>query len=435
MEKPVFGGKRVRLTALLTLLSLLAAACGSAGSTTKPAAAAAPVKSSSAGAPAAAAGKSAPIEIGVLVPLTGPNAQIGAMEKLGAQIAVNEINAHGGVKALGGAPLKLVVQDSDQQVSAAVSGMESLLATHHIVAGIGPGISSPAMAASEVSEQKQVPWVDLSFNDKLTERGFKYLFITSPKQSSFDARTYPAVEQLAKEAGVTLKRVGLMYSPNVTTSLGAKHIEQIYAPKFGWKTVLNKQVTQGSVTGAFLNTIVTEIKQTRPQVMFLGSSAPDVVNVQRQEIAEGMTPVPWVLNGAPYLTTGFLSALGPKGTQGLIASASAGVDAANAALAKKIRSMGQVAEEHDLATYSEIYIILDAINAAKSTNHTKVRNALAHLDLKGGPAAEAWPCDCLKFDSTGRASTATSILVQWQNGVPQTVYPSSIATAKPYWPK
>jgi branched-chain amino acid transport system substrate-binding protein len=41
----------------------------------------------------------------------------------------------------------------------------------------------------------------------------------------------------------------------------------------------------------------------------------------------------------------------------------------------------------------------------------------------------------LKFDEKGRRVGAGVVVVQWQNGVPVTVYPSDLALAQPFWPK
>jgi substrate-binding family protein len=55
----------------------------------------------------------ADVVIGALLPMTGGNAPNGAQKKTGYELAVEEINAQGGIKALGGAKLKLVVRDHE----------------------------------------------------------------------------------------------------------------------------------------------------------------------------------------------------------------------------------------------------------------------------------------------------------------------------------
>lgn len=375
------------------------------------------------------------ITIALLVPLTGPYANTGEMQKLGAQSAVNEINAAGGVKSLGGAKLKLEIRDAGTQVSDSVSAMSALLSSNNITAGIGTGITSNTLAATQVSEKQHVPWLDVTFGDKLTKRGFKYLFITSPLASRLDADAYPAVNQLAKAAGANVTKIALLPGTNSVLVDTAKEIQNIYAPKFGWNVVLNQTLQPGTVNGAVLSGLVNQIANSGAQVLFVGSSTPDVVAIQKQEIAQGRKPVPWVLAGAPYLSKSFIDALGPQGSQGVMATASSGVYKTDEAISKTFAAAGQVPSEYNLVPYSEVYMIDLALEAAKSTDHVKVRDAIANLDIKGGPAGSVWPCNCEKFDSTGRTATAQTVIVQWQNGQPTTVYPENVATVKAYFPK
>lgn len=389
------------------------------------------------GSPTSSGGSSAgkSINIGLLVPLTGPYADTGQYQKLGAQMAVDEINAAGGIKSLGGAKLNLVVRDAGTQVSDSVSAMSSLLSSNNIVAGIGTGITSNTLAATQVSEQHKVPWMDVTFGDQLTQRGFKYLFITSPLASKLDADAYPAVQQLAQTAGVKIDKIALLPGTNSVLVDTANEIKNTYAPKFGWNVVLNRTLAPGTVNGAVVSGLVNQIQSSGAQVLFVGSSTPDVISIQKQEVAQGLTPVPWVLAGAPYLSKSFVDGLGAEGAQGVMATASSGVYPSDQAIAAKISAAGQEPSEYNLVPYSEVYMISLALEAAKSTDHDKLRDAIAALDIKGGPAGSVWPCDCEKFDSTGRTATAQTVIVQWQGGKATTVYPQSVATAKAFFPQ
>jgi hypothetical protein len=46
-----------------------------------------------------------------------------------------------------------------------------------------------------------------------------------------------------------------------------------------------------------------------------------------------------------------------------------------------------------------------------------------------------YPCNCLRFDSTGRSATSTALVEQWQEGKVQTILPQNVATAKAIWPQ
>jgi branched-chain amino acid transport system substrate-binding protein len=375
------------------------------------------------------------VNIGLLVPLTGPYAETGEEQRLGAQMAIDEINQAGGIASLGGSKLNPVVRDAGTQVSDSVSAMTSLLASGNVTAGIGTGITSNTLAASQVSEQRKTPWIDVTFGDQLTNRGFRYLFITSPLASELDKESFPAVQQVATEVGVKLDKVGLLPGTNSVLTDTAKEIASIYAPRFGWNVVLNETLQAGSVTGAVTSGLVDRIKSSGAQALFVGSATPDVIAIQKQQIAQGATPVPWVLSGAPYVSKSFLDALGPKGSQGVIATVSAGVYPSDQGVADKISAAGQVPNEYNLVPYSEVYMIKEALEAAKSTDHDKVRDAIAALDIKGGKAGSVWPCNCVKFDPTGRSATNRAVLIQWQDGKPMTVFPESVATAKAFFPK
>ena len=59
------------------------------------------------------------VKVGMVEPLTGPMADVGQDSRLGAQMAVEAINAAGGIKSLGGARLELLVADSQTKVDTA----------------------------------------------------------------------------------------------------------------------------------------------------------------------------------------------------------------------------------------------------------------------------------------------------------------------------
>jgi len=190
-----------------------------------------------------------PLKIGVLVHLTGPYAETGAMQQLGAQLATDEINAAGGIKALGGAQLELVVRDAGSSVSDSVSAMQSLLQSNTLVAGIGTGISSNTLAIVPVAEQNKMPWLDVSFEDKITDSGYKFIFASSPKQSTLSDTEFPGLVEIATSAGVNLTRVGLITSPNVTNTTAADLLRNQYAPKLGWNIVMDQNIQPGSARG------------------------------------------------------------------------------------------------------------------------------------------------------------------------------------------
>jgi branched-chain amino acid transport system substrate-binding protein len=85
-----------------------------------------------------------------------------------------------------------------------------------------------------------------------------------------------------------------------------------------------------------------------------------------------------------------------------------------------------------VSTYGDMWLIKEALEKAGKADRAAVSDALHALDA--GPA-KYYPGGILKFDEKGRRVGAGVVIVQWQNGVPVTVYPKDLAVAAPFWPK
>ena len=78
-------------------------------------------------------------------------------------------------------------------------------------------------------------------------------------------------------------------------------------------------------------------------------------------------------------------------------------------------------------------ILRDAVEAAGSVDRDKVNAAIKAMDSMTGAAA-LFPGGRVQFDERGRRVGASLVIVQWQGGVPVTVFPEDRAVAKPIWP-
>lgn len=399
------------MAAVLSVATLFAAACGSGGGAGDP---------------------GDPVKVALVVHNTGPYADTGRMKMIGAQVAIEEINAAGGIQSLGGAPMELVIEDAGADVSSAVSAANRAL-SQGVVAGDGTGISSATLAVTEVAERRGIPWTTMSFEDAITERGFRNVFATSPKTSEFTDLWAQAIDELVRETGTPIERVGIISGVNVVAVSAAKQLRETYAPKYGWDIVMDETVEEGTLRDA--TPIVERIQATQPQLLLVGSSIADIQKITRKEIERGMTPVPWVLAGAPYLSGAFVEALGADAVNGTFAVASAATFAGQEALAQKIREAGDpYPQQYHYATYSHMYLIKDAIERAGSRDPQAIRDALAATDVSEGPAAAPWPAGRVRFDETGRAVDRVAVLVQWQGAETVTVYPLDRAQGPAIWP-
>ena len=141
------------------------------------------------------------VKIALVAPMSGGMARQGELMRIGAQLAIDDINAKGGIAALKGAKFKLVIEDAGDKVETAKNAAQRLVANESgVVAGTGSWSSSLTLAVTEVTERAGLPWVTLSYADQLTARGFKYLVQTVPVASVLALESMPTVLTMAEKA-------------------------------------------------------------------------------------------------------------------------------------------------------------------------------------------------------------------------------------------
>jgi branched-chain amino acid transport system substrate-binding protein len=130
--------------------------------------------------PLSVAAPSTEVKVALIAPFSGPWARQGDLMLKGAQMAVDAINAQGGIKALGGAKMKIVVIDAGDSIEKAKNAAQRMVAQESDVVGCtGAWLSSFTLAVTEVTERAELPCVTLSYSDQITARGFRYIFQTS----------------------------------------------------------------------------------------------------------------------------------------------------------------------------------------------------------------------------------------------------------------
>ena len=137
----------------------------------------------------------------MLVPLSGPWARQGILEQMGARMAIDDINNAGGIKSLGGAKLRLIEYDTGDSAEKAKDAAQRMIAQEpDLVGGFGCWLSTFTLAATEVTERAELPWLTLSYSDLITGRGYKYVFQSSPTADVQAEDVVPMVVEMAEKA-------------------------------------------------------------------------------------------------------------------------------------------------------------------------------------------------------------------------------------------
>lgn len=377
------------------------------------------------------------IKIALIAPLSGPWARDGQLVLKGAQMGVDDINAGGGIAKLGGAKLELVSADAGATTENAKDAAQRLLAQHpDLVGGAGCWLSSFTLAVTEVTERAQIPWLTLSYSDAITDRGFKFIFQSSPTGVLQAAETVPTALKLAQSAtGKEPKTVGIIMDNTAAPVSFAKPLLAGGLQKLGLKLVVNEVYTPPLSDATPL---IEKVRSNRPDfLLMLTSAMPDCKLVLEKldefNLAKGKIPI--VGNGAPLGMPELLKLIGPDLLEGILFSvADWPMKGQEDFIARFKKRTGEPWLTQDsLVAYGHMQIFKAALEQAGTADKLKVAAAIRALDLTTGPAAACFPGP-IKFDAKGRREDVPIIFAQWQKGVPVTVYPTDRALAKPFWP-
>ncbi len=153
----------------------------------------------------------AAVNIGVIQPLSGANAQFGINCRNGIEFVADAINAAGGIKALGDAKINLVVSDATSNPSTASTVTEQMITQNELTAVLGTFVSSLTLAVSEVTARADIPFLTESFADEITGRGLESVFKVTAKASMLGRAQVNYTVAIAEAAGSKLEKIAIMY--------------------------------------------------------------------------------------------------------------------------------------------------------------------------------------------------------------------------------
>jgi branched-chain amino acid transport system substrate-binding protein len=382
-----------------------------------------------AGCKAGAAGGEGDAHVSLVLPLSGPFARQGNLVRLGAQMAADEINDAGGIKSLDGAEIVLDEQDAGGTVETAVSAANRALAEDPPVAGIGAWASSLTLGVTEVAERRHVPWLTVAFSDEITERGFKYVYQTSPVSSVAAGAGIADFVRLADGAGHPIKSVALV-GDNTPSSQGfLDAVKSKVAPALGLDVVTTQQWTPPLTDGSG---IANALADADPDAIVYSVSTFSDSSVALRAFRQFGVDAPIIGSGAALVLPENLKNLGADRLEGLMTIVGAHPGKGTDDLVRRFtEATGEPFMTQDaLSGYYHVWLVKEALEAAGSTDPDKVNDALENIDLDDGPAA-TMSGGRVRFDETGRRIDAVPVLVQWQHGKPVTVWPEDSAVAKP----
>ncbi|MCA1644827.1 MAG: ABC transporter substrate-binding protein [Chloroflexi bacterium] len=362
------------------------------------------------------------VNVGVVLPITGDLNRPGQTILNGMQLGVEDINAAGGVKGLGGAKLNLVTTDirSDDKVTRTET--ERIITSNKLSAVMGAYASALSLVASEVTERSKIPFLTASIANALVDRSFKYIFQISPRASQFGEGQV----KLAIEAASGQKKAAIIYENTAYGTSTSKGIQET-ADKSGLEIVLNEGYEK-SFTDA--GPLVNKIKASGAQVLFPVSYPNDTVLIVRT-MKQQNVKTPMVAGGAGFVLPDFGQAFGDD-ANGVLSIEAWNHDISEDSLAvdKRYRAKhNEFLQEYAGESYALLHVLVDALERAGSVDPEAVREALTKTNLTKGFGA-MMPGGHVEFDEKGWNKHAFPVGAQWQQGDFVTVYPKEVAKAQ-----
>jgi branched-chain amino acid transport system substrate-binding protein len=374
----------------------------------------------------------------MLVPLSGPWARQGILEQMGARLAIDDINTAGGIKSMGGAKLKLIEYDTQDSAEKAKDAAQRMIAQEpDLVGGFGCWLSTFTLAATEVTERAELPWLTLSYSDLITGRGFKHVFQSSPTADAQATELLPMIVELAEKASGKKPKKFAYIGDNTASSVSfMKTIRSQAAGDLGL-TLVADEVYTPPLTDA--TTMIQHVRSARPDfVGFQSTNVPDdkLLADKFAEFNMKSDKLPKVGGGGHWAVPELLNVTGAENLEGILVGLANWPGKRQADLEK--RFMARTKEPwfgHDsIFAYVHVMILKEALERTGVADRRKVSEAIHKLDMTDGPAL-FFPDGTLKYDDKGRRVGAKLCVVQWRGGKPVPVYPPSIATQDVLWPK
>jgi branched-chain amino acid transport system substrate-binding protein len=377
------------------------------------------------------------VEIGVIAPLSGPWARLGELLAAGAQQGVDDINAAGGIKALGGAKLKLVVFDTGDSVEKAKNAAQLMVSNHpNLTAATGCVLSSFTLAVTEVTERAELPFLTYSYSDQVVARGFKYVFKTSPTSGQLASGALPTLVDLAEKAtGKKPATIGIVGDNTASPVSFTKPMREGGIAALGMEIVVDEVYTPPL---ADATSLIQQVRARRPELLLmLATTISDdkLILEKLTEFGLGGGKIPVIANGTHIGSADLAKTMDHAALEGVMSIVANWGGKGQEELTKAFQERTGLPwlTEDFLSTYGDMWIFKEALEAAASPDRNKVADAIRSMDTTEGPA-KFYPGGRVKFDETGLRVGAELVIYQWQNGVPVTVFPESSATARLKWP-
>jgi len=378
-------------------------------------------------APAVLRAQGASVKIGVLHPVSGALSYSGQQGRIGAMMAIEEINAAGGFKALGGAKVEAMLGDAQSTPEGGNAEVEKMNAAD-VAAVVGGYASSICLSASQTAARYNLPYVvDVGVVDSIVSRGLKNTFRFGPGFGVIAKTALDNLVAINDQAGKPAKTAVIVHEDSAFGS-GLAQLLNAQLPARGFEVL--ETIAHPTPSRDF-NNVVLRIKGRNPDLVIPANYYNEYVLLARTMQQQRVRPkgIYSILGGAAS-SYKFVKEF-PESAQ-YIMDCNHWFDPKNPkalALKKKIEDKNEFYTYEVFMNYSCVLLLADAIERAASTDRAKIVAALESSSF-AGHVMPYGPTKFVNGQNQGAAPVNTQVL---RNDI-QVIFPAAFASATPVFP-
>lgn len=376
----------------------------------------------------------APIRVAAVDAMSGPLGHSGLDTTRGEQVAADEINAAGGIRAMGGRTLQIIRYDTAGQAAIGQAAAERAVA-EGAVAILGTTHSAVTMATTAAAERAGIPHIVTgSATPEITARGYRCTFrVMTTSDIVFDS-LMPSLQAMFQARGLSLASFVTAHEDSGFGRFATARHRSV-AEKAG--------VSYASVAfpsgAAAMSAVASQLKAVGAQVIHVAGYASDAVTLVRALKESGVDSA-LVIPSVGVTDAAFMQAIGERDAEGF-----AGLQYFNPNMRPAGNPDGprrfqdayarQFGEPGLLGAlgYTAVRTLAKALEDAGSTEPGPLRDALAAVELRPEDG-HILPSSMVKFDAAGQNCFANAPQAQVIRGRLELVWPLDHATAKPELP-
>ncbi|MGB3071044.1 MAG: ABC transporter substrate-binding protein [Ottowia sp.] len=379
------------------------------------------------GAPGLLLAQPAGVKIGLLHPVSGSLALAGAQGRMGCQMAIDEINAAGGIKSMGGAKLEAALADSQSRPEVGVAEVERLN-QQGVGAYVGCFSSAIALPATQAAAKYNTPFlIDVGASDAIVSRGLKNVFRLAPGNGKVVEDAFAALGTLNKNAGGIAKTAVVVHEDSEFGTTTAK----LLATKLSGVNIQVKDVIKHATPTRDFSNLVLRIKSLKPDLVIISNYQNEYVLLARtlHQQKVNLAGIFSVMGGgfnfkfvkdlpdvAQY-TMDFNHWYNPKNPKAIAAR-------------KAVEAKGHQFSFEVYCGYNAIRLYADALERAATADKEKVIAALA---------ASTWSDHYMPYGPTkfvnGQNEGGRAVLLQASKTDIDVIWPDEFASAKAVFPR